>query len=102
METKYEEIYKKIWELSPVHKDPIAYEELNSLTQKLIQIYDQQGRLNADPFDPTRERKLSEPSAAIHSVLTGSTCLVTGGLGCVGSTLVNTLIKYNVNKVVIL
>lgn len=102
MDTKYDEIYKKIWDLSPHFNNAESYEELKRLTQELIHIYDLQGRLTEDPFNPTRERKLSQPFEKINSVLRNSTCLVTGGLGCVGSNLVNELIKFDVRRVIIL
>src|SRR5688572_634571 len=102
METKYTEIYKRIWELSPRIKSAEAYDELNRLTKELIHIYDLQGRLTDDPFNSTRERKLSQPNGRLNGLLKGSTCLVTGGLGCVGSHLVNELVKFDVNRIVIL
>jgi nucleoside-diphosphate-sugar epimerase len=102
METKYEEIYKRIWELSPKIRDNNSYEELTLLTQELIQIYDSQGRLSVDPFDSTRSRRLSQPFDKLNAVLKSSTCLVTGGLGCVGSNLVNELLRFDVKRIVIL
>ena len=102
METKYEEIYKRIWELSPDFKSAKSYQELNELTQELIHIYDLQGRLDDDPFNSTRERKLSQPFEKIYALLRGSTCLVTGGLGCVGSNLVNELLQFDVAKIIVL
>ena len=102
METKYDEIYKKIWDLSPHLQNIESYNELNRLTQALIHIYDFQDRLTADPFSSTRERKLSQPFDKINAVLKDSTCLVTGGLGCVGSNLVNELLKFDVKRIVIL
>ena len=102
METKYTEIYKRIWELSPRYKDSVAYDELNSLTKELIHIYDLQGRLTDDPFNSTRERKLSQPNERIAALLKGSVCLVTGGLGCVGSHLANELLKFDVDRIIIL
>lgn len=102
METKYDEIYKKIWDLSPHFQDKESYNELNRLTQALIHIYDFQDRLTVDPFSSTRERILSQPFKRINAVLKDSTCLVTGGLGCVGSNLVNELLKFDVKRIVIL
>src|SRR5688572_21426043 len=102
METKYTEIYKRIWELSPRFKCAEAYDELTRLTKELIHIYDLQGRLTEDPFNATRARKLSQPNDRINDVLNGSTCLVTGGLGCVGSHLVNELLKFDVSRIIIL
>ena len=102
METKYTEIFKRIWELSPRFKCAEAYDELNRLTKELIHIFDLQGRLAEDPFNSTRARKLSQPNELINDVLQGSTCLVTGGLGCVGSHLVNELLKFDVSRIIIL
>jgi nucleoside-diphosphate-sugar epimerase len=102
METKYEEIYKRIWELSPKIRDNDTYRELTQLTQELIHIYDTQGRLTVDPFDSTRSRKLSQPFDKLKAVLKDSTCLVTGGLGCVGSNLVNELLTFDVSRIIIL
>ena len=59
METPYDQLYKKIWDLAPNAHDVEAYHHLNQLTQKLIQIYDAQGRLTEDPFASTSERTLS-------------------------------------------
>ncbi|HEX6227476.1 MAG TPA: polysaccharide biosynthesis protein [Chryseolinea sp.] len=101
METKYTEIYQKIWDLSTRFKCAEAYDNLNSLTKELIHIYDLQGRLSDDPFNSTRERKLSQSHDRINTLLKGSTCLVTGGLGCVGSHLVNELLKYDVSSIII-
>ena len=102
METKFTEIYKKIWQLSPHAKSCDSYDELNRLTKELIQIYDSQGRLTEDPFSATRVRKLSQPYDKINNILRGGTCLVTGGLGCVGSHLVNELLKFDIKRIIIL
>lgn len=97
-----EEIYKRIWELSPHVQTRESYEELIGLTDELINLYDEQGRLNSDPFSPARERILSLPTKKIRNELNGSICIVTGGLGCVGSILVNELLKLGVKLVVII
>ncbi len=102
METPYEVIYKKIWDLSPHFQIPDSYNTLNLLTQELISIYDSQGRLGQDPFASTRERELSQPFHKINALLKDSICLVTGGLGCVGSNLVNELLKFDVAKIILL
>jgi NADP-dependent 3-hydroxy acid dehydrogenase YdfG len=101
METKYEEIHKRIWDLSPLFQKTDSYNELNRLTKELISIYDAQGRISIDPFSPTRERTLSQPFEKISHILSGTTCMVTGGLGCVGSNLVNELLKFDVKHIVI-
>ena len=97
-----EDILKKIWTLSANVENSDSYNELNRLTQELVKVYDAQNRLSQDPFAPTRERRLSLPVASLQKELTDSTCLVTGGLGCVGSTLVNELLNFDVKTIVIL
>jgi len=102
MDTKYDEIYKKIWDLSPHFRDAEAYQKLNGLTAELIHIYDLQGRFSEDPFNSTRERSLSQPHEQLHRILKDRVCLVTGGLGCVGSNLANELLQFDVKKIIIL
>ena len=102
MEISYDNVYRQIWNLTPHAGDKKAYCELNALTKHLIDIYDKQGRLAEDPFASTRERKLSEPFERLHPILINSICLVTGGLGCVGSNLANEILKFDPNKIIIL
>lgn len=97
-----EDIYKKIWELSPKVHSKDSYEQLTTLTKELIGLYDLQGRLSEDPFSPTRLRKLSLPVDAVSQLLNNSTCLVTGGLGCVGSTLVKEIQNFEVKRIIVL
>src|SRR5688572_7797182 len=97
-----EDIYKKIWEISPKVHDKDAYEQLTSLTKELISLYDLQGRLDEDPFSPTRLRKLSLPDKKVSDLLDESTCLITGGLGCVGTALINEILKFDVKRIIIL
>lgn len=97
-----EEIYKRVWQLSPRVGQSESYAQLNSLTQQLIHLYDQQGRLEDDPFSPTRLRKLSLPVDQIKKELKGKTCIVTGGLGCVGSTLLQELIQFEPEAIIVL
>lgn len=96
-----EDIYKKIWEISPNVHNKDSYNQLTSLTKELISLYDLQGRLTEDPFSPTRLRKLSLPFEQVNTLLNNSTCLVTGGLGCVGSTLIEEISKFDVNRIVV-
>jgi FlaA1/EpsC-like NDP-sugar epimerase len=96
-----EDIYNRIWELSPGIRDKGSYNELVKLTQELIRLYDLQGRLSEDPFAPTRMRKLSLPFEEINDKLKDSVCLVTGGLWCVGSQLVQELLRFDVRSIII-
>jgi hypothetical protein len=95
-------IYKSIWELSPFVRQNESYLELNRLTDELVSLYKSQGRLATDPFSSTRERKISVPFDEIQLELENSTCVVTGGMGCVGTILVKELLKYDVNEIIIL
>lgn len=101
-QTMVEAIYRKIWELSPHVQTHESYLELVQLTNALIKLYDEQGRLNTDPFNPARKRTLSLPQEKIHNELKDSICVVTGGLGCVGTILVKELLKLDVKSVIIL
>jgi len=94
-------IFEKIWQLSPDRHLPEAYAMLLQLTKKLISIYDAEDRLNENPFTPTTKRKLNLPVHKIKSLLSNSTCLVTGGSGCVGSTLVKRLLELGAAKIII-
>ncbi|MCX2483443.1 NAD-dependent epimerase/dehydratase family protein [Pedobacter sp. MR2016-24] len=94
-------IFEKIWELSPERHIPEASAMLLQLTKKLISIYDAEGRLDENPFTPTTKRKLNLPVHKIQALLSNSTCLVTGGAGCVGSTLVKRLVELGAGKVII-
>jgi len=96
------EIYKQIWEHSPYVQTSKSYHALTQLTSQLINQYEEQGRITNDPFSPTRERTLSLPMEDLRKELKGKTCLVTGGLGCVGSMLVNELLKFDVKSIIIL
>ncbi len=96
-----EDIYKKIWEISRKVHNKDSYKQLTSLTKELINLYDLQGRLSEDPFTPTRLRKLSLPEK-ISRLLKNSTCLITGGLGCVGTALITEILKFNVKRIIIL
>ena len=97
-----EELYKRIWGLSPFVKSKDSYAELTALTKELIRLYDLQGRLGEDPFSPTRQRKLSLPSEKVSELLKGSICLITGGLGCVGTSLLSEILQFDVKQVILL
>jgi nucleoside-diphosphate-sugar epimerase len=95
-----EDLYKRIWKLSGEVRQRDAYCTLAALTRELISLYDQQGRLSEDPFQPTRLRALSLP-ANMSEVLEGQVCLVTGGSGCVGTALIHELLQFNVKKIIV-
>lgn len=97
-----EELYKRIWQLSPCVHEPEVYSELAYLTGNLIDVYTEQGRLDQNPLASSFSRKLSVPSGQLNAMLRDVVCVVTGGLGCVGSTLVQELLAFCVKQVVIL
>lgn len=97
-----EEIYQKIWKLSPHADHPDAYQALQKCTAELIDLYHEQGRLGNDPFESVWHRKLDLPVASLSELLDNATCVVTGGLGCVGSKLVHELLQFNVSRIIIL
>ncbi len=93
-------VFDEIWELSPECFKPEAYDKLKDLTQQLINIYDADGRLEEFPFQPTSSRTISLPVSLLRPLLKGSICLVTGGLGCVGSSLIKKLLEFEVGKII--
>lgn len=95
-----EDLYQRIWKLSGDVGQREAYAKLTSLTRELINLYDLQGRLSEDPFQPTRLRVLSLPEN-MGDVLKDSVCFVTGGSGCVGSALIHELLQFEVKKIVV-
>lgn len=97
-----EELYKHIWQLSAKVQQQDAYNELTTVTKQLIDIYAEQGRLDVNPFDTAVARSLSLPFDEVNSILAGSICLVTGGLGCVGTILVKELLTFDVARVIVL
>lgn len=94
-------IHAKIWELSPAVDDPVVYEELTSLTRQLITIYDEDGRLDENPFTPTTKRKLSLPREELEIMLNQGVCLVTG-FGCVGQCLTEKLSGLGVKHIIVM
>lgn len=93
-------IHAKIWQLSPFVHEKMAYSELTELTRELIGIYDQDGRLDENPFTPTTKRELSLPEQDLKGILKDSVCLVTG-LGCVGKCLVDKLSNFDSKMIVV-
>lgn len=101
MGAKFEDIYRRIWDVSHDYEHPGYYDELRRQTRKLIDLFTEQGRLDASPFESTHLRRLSQPYERINPLLKDKVVLVTGGLGCVGSNLVNELLTFEVRQVVI-
>ncbi len=97
-----EELYKKIWQLSPDVQQQEAFTQLTHLTQDLIDAYTAQGRLDQNPFEPSFNRTLHLPFEEINERLNGKVCLVTGGLGCVGTILVTELLQFDISKIIVL
>lgn len=103
--TNHEEItsiYDRVWQLSPKFRDPQHYNSLIALTNELITAYKENGRLEENPFSTTADRVLSLPEDDIISILGNQICLVTGGLGCVGSKLVHKLLSLGVRRIIVL
>ncbi len=97
-----EALYKNIWQLSPKVQQQEAFTELTNVTKQLIAIYASQGRLDSNPFETSFGRTLSMPFDNINDTLKNKVCLVTGGLGCVGTELIRTLLQYEVASIVVL
>lgn len=97
-----EKTFEKIWKLSPGVGEANKYQELIDLTQQIISEYQAQGRLDHDPLESSRKRVLSLPNELLEKELKNSICLVSGGLGCIGSMLVNELLEFDVKEIVII
>ncbi|MDX5479510.1 MAG: polysaccharide biosynthesis protein, partial [Cyclobacteriaceae bacterium] len=97
-----QEIFEEIWKYSPFVSNDESYRKLVGLTQDLISIYDQQGRLWQNPFEPAKIRKLSLPFEKINHELKDNICLITGGIGDVGTTLFNDLLKFDPKEIILL
>lgn len=99
---RVQEIFEKIWKYSPFVSNDESYRKLVELTQDLISVYDQQGRLWQNPFEPAKNRKLSLPFEKINIELKDKICLITGGIGDVGTTLYNDLLKFDLKEIILL
>lgn len=97
-----QEIFEKIWKYSLFFSNDESYRKLVELTQDLISVYDQQGRLWQNPFEPAKNRKLSLPFEKINHELKNKICLITGGIGDVGTTLFNDLLKFDPKEIILL
>jgi NADP-dependent 3-hydroxy acid dehydrogenase YdfG len=95
-------IFEQIWEHSPKLKIPSSYEILQKLTSQVMNSYEADGRLDENPFESTKARVLSLPETEINEIIKGKICLVTGGLGCVGTLLVSKLLLLNAKVVIII
>jgi len=96
------ELFDSIWNLSEKSKYLENFPKLTELTEELVQLYKAQGRLSEDPFTSSRERSISLPTDLITSKVKNKICLVTGGLGCVGSALIQELIEFEPSLIVVL
>ncbi len=94
-------INKKIWALSRSVHQPEKFRNLQNLTQELIAVYDEQGRLDENPFSSTLKRKISIPEQELKVKLNHKICLVTGGLGCVGEVLIKKLLAFEVHRIIV-
>lgn len=95
-------INEKIWKLSDSVKLQESKKQLQILTKQLITTYNEQGRLDENPFSSTLKRKLSIPEEKLAAKLNHKTCLITGGLGCVGKVLISKLLAFKVEKIIII
>ncbi|MCX2473289.1 polysaccharide biosynthesis protein [Pedobacter sp. MC2016-05] len=94
-------LYDRIWQLSPDYENPESFDALTLLTTELIEAYQATGRLDSDPFLSTQDRILSIQEDKLNEKLSGQICLVTGGSGCVGSCLVEMLLKFDIESVIV-
>jgi hypothetical protein len=95
-------LFASIWELSDNSSYLDNMPRLTELTEELIQLYEGQGRLSEDPFLPSRVRILDLPEDRINALVKDKVCLVTGGLGCVGTALIKELVRFDPKLIVIL
>ncbi|RZS96962.1 polysaccharide biosynthesis protein [Cecembia calidifontis] len=95
-------IFNEIWKLSNFYQEPKAYSKLVDLTQELIKIYDQQGRIETNPFEPAKHRTLEIPKDKINQELKNRVCLITGGIGAVGNRLFEDLILFDLKEIILL
>lgn len=86
---------------SPEPQDEAVLDELKCLTEQLIQAYKTAGQLQDDPFRDVWNRRVHCYGDLVASKLKGSTVLVTGGSGCVGSHLIQVLKTFAIKKIII-
>jgi len=85
---------------SPEPQDPETIAALQDLTAKLIQAYQADGMLQADPFEEVWQRGIYLYEDQVRDRLTCRTVLVTGGEGCVGQALIQKLALLGAQKIV--
>ncbi|MBD2090549.1 polysaccharide biosynthesis protein [Microcoleus sp. FACHB-1515] len=85
---------------SPEPQDPQTIAALQELTVKLVEAYQADGMLQADPFEEVWERGIYLYEAEVRDRLAGKTVLVTGGEGCVGQALIQKLVQLGAGKIV--
>ncbi len=94
--------FNEIWKRSPNVGDADCYGELVHYTQQIVEFYKDQGRLDEDPLLSSRTRELSLPREKLSRQLKDAVCLVSGGLGCIGSSLVKELLEFDVREIIVL
>ncbi|WP_162141555.1 polysaccharide biosynthesis protein [Lunatimonas lonarensis] len=96
------DVFSLMWEASNDAKCTGELGQLKQLTKSLMETYESQGRLSEDPLAPSKRRELSLPTEDVSEIVGGKVCLVTGGLGCVGSRLVKELLVFSPKKVIVI
>ncbi|NJL22516.1 MAG: hypothetical protein HC895_19585 [Leptolyngbyaceae cyanobacterium SM1_3_5] len=84
---------------SPEPENPETIAALQNLTVKLIEAYQADGMLQADPFEEVWTRNIHLYEAEVRDRLAGKTVLVTGGEGCVGQALIQQLVRLGAGKI---
>jgi NADP-dependent 3-hydroxy acid dehydrogenase YdfG len=87
---------------APVPRSVEVLTSLTELTNDLIRVYQGQGKLRENPFAEAAERRIHLYEDLIRSEVTGKVVLVTGGEGCVGQTLITSLLDLGAGQIVCL
>lgn len=85
---------------SPLPQDPDVITTLQALTQQLIQAYQADSGLQEDPFTEVWNRSIYLYEAEVRDRLRGQVVLVTGGEGCVGTILIEKLVKLGAKRII--
>lgn len=80
--------------------DPIELSALHSATQHLVDGRGELGQRELTRFIGTRSRSIDVESRSLKAAHLGQTVLVTGGTGCIGSSLIGQLLELGVHRVV--